>query len=409
MQQRTPTQVRGRHRRTDALHSDHVPTTAVTTPQPGPAQPGPAQPGPAQAYLDLLASTEPLTPAGLLHNPASSSSADLRAYRDLLASDAKLTPREGGRAIGHTPGPAGARAGARAGEPTPRRRDVHSHRAPGRPIAPALLGERGRYAVAAAAIAAGVGVAGVSAATAAVPGRADAVVTQARTQAAAHTALTPTTAPAPVPITTAASPAATAASPTTTAAAAGSGTAYTAADGTPTAEPIPGVASPALSGVRTARKARPVPVPVRVVEWVNPMPGGAMTSCYGQRWGRLHAGVDLAAAHGTPIRAAGAGTVVRAGAAQGYGNAVLIDHGNGYLTHYGHMSAITVIEGQRVEAGAQIGNEGSTGHSTGPHLHFEVHEGSYKNPIEPTAWMHEHGVDIPGCVSFAGDDHEHED
>jgi murein DD-endopeptidase MepM/ murein hydrolase activator NlpD len=148
-----------------------------------------------------------------------------------------------------------------------------------------------------------------------------------------------------------------------------------------------------------------------VVEWVNPMPGAATTSCFGPRWGRLHAGVDLAAAHGTPIRAAGAGTVVRAGMADGYGNAVLIDHGNGYLTHYGHMSAITVTEGQRVEVGAQIGNEGSTGRSTGPHLHFEVHEGSYKNPIEPTAWMHEHGVDIPGCVSFPGDDgHDgHED
>jgi murein DD-endopeptidase MepM/ murein hydrolase activator NlpD len=80
---------------------------------------------------------------------------------------------------------------------------------------------------------------------------------------------------------------------------------------------------------------------------------------------------------------------------------VLIDHGNGYLTHYGHMSAITVTVGQHVQAGDQIGNEGSTGHSTGPHLHFEVHEGSYQNPIEPTAWMHEHGVDIAGCAEAA--------
>ena len=124
---------------------------------------------------------------------------------------------------------------------------------------------------------------------------------------------------------------------------------------------------------------------------------GTFTSPFGPRWGRLHAGVDLAAPDGTPIRAAGAGVVVAAGPAEGYGNAVLIDHGNGYLTHYGHMSAIAVTVGQKVAAGEQIGNEGSTGHSTGPHLHFEVHQGFYKNPIEPTAWLREHGVLVPGC------------
>ncbi|GAA2595553.1 hypothetical protein GCM10010435_88200 [Winogradskya consettensis] len=144
------------------------------------------------------------------------------------------------------------------------------------------------------------------------------------------------------------------------------------------------------------RKVKPLPL------WINPMPEGSVTSCFGERWGRLHAGVDLAAPSGTPIRAAGAGVVVSAGPADGYGNAVLIDHGNGYLTHYGHMSVITVVAGQQVKVGDQIGNEGSTGHSTGPHLHFEVHKGTYKNPIEPTQWMHEHGVDINGCVAFAG-------
>ena len=131
--------------------------------------------------------------------------------------------------------------------------------------------------------------------------------------------------------------------------------------------------------------------------WVHPIPSAGVTSCFGHRWGRLHAGVDLAAAHGTPIVAAGAGVVVTAGEEGGYGNAVLIRHDNGYLTHYGHLSAITVVPGQTVAAGERIGLEGSTGHSTGPHLHFEVHQGHYKNPIEPTAWMRAHGVELGGC------------
>ncbi|MFF5085080.1 M23 family metallopeptidase [Actinoplanes sp. NPDC000266] len=161
-----------------------------------------------------------------------------------------------------------------------------------------------------------------------------------------------------------------------------------------------------IAGQSAGQKKRPKPVVVAAAPnaaaetgaaWVNPNPAGRVTSCFGQRWGRLHAGVDIAGPHGSPILAAGAGVVVRAGAAAGYGNAVLIDHGNGYLTHYGHMSVIAVSAGQHVTPGERIGDEGSTGHSTGPHLHFEVHVGTYKNPIEPTRWLHEHGVRLPGC------------
>ncbi len=159
--------------------------------------------------------------------------------------------------------------------------------------------------------------------------------------------------------------------------------------------------------VPVKRRERPAPtiVPFSAPDatgaaWVSPNPAAQVTSCYGPRRGRLHAGVDLAAPDGTPIVAAGAGVVVRAGPAEGYGNAVLIDHGDGWLTHYGHLSRITVTVGQVVQAGEQIGDEGSTGHSTGPHLHFEVHEGHYKNPVEPTAWMHQHGVDIAGCDTY---------
>lgn len=158
----------------------------------------------------------------------------------------------------------------------------------------------------------------------------------------------------------------------------------------------PSTGTPIESGPR--KKERPKAKPPAGAAWVNPNPAARVTSCFGPRWGHVHEGVDLAAPDGAPIVAAGAGVVVRAGVAEGYGNAVLVDHGDGFLTHYGHLAVITVAVGQHVAAGQQIGEEGSTGHSTGPHLHFEVHEGFYQNPIEPTHWMHEHGVDIPGCV-----------
>ena len=160
----------------------------------------------------------------------------------------------------------------------------------------------------------------------------------------------------------------------------------------------PARAKPSVQAARSKpSKPRKATKPAR---WLQPISGAVVTSCFGQRWGRLHAGVDLAAPYGTAIRTVGAGIVVAAGPEGGYGNAVLIDHGDGFLTHYGHMSAIAVHPGQRVTAGQPIGNEGSTGHSTGPHLHFEVHQGTYKNPIEPTHWLHTHGVEIPGCPTF---------
>jgi murein DD-endopeptidase MepM/ murein hydrolase activator NlpD len=172
--------------------------------------------------------------------------------------------------------------------------------------------------------------------------------------------------------------------------------------GTVPAQQLAAVPAWQFAAVPARQKARPKPAAKAAkspgAAWVHPNPSGAVTSCFGPRWGRHHAGVDLAAPAGTAIVAAGAGVVLRAGAAGGYGNAVLIDHGNGYLTHYGHLAAITVGPGQRVAAGERIGDEGSTGHSTGPHLHFEVHQGHFQNPVEPTGWMREHGVDIDGCA-----------
>jgi murein DD-endopeptidase MepM/ murein hydrolase activator NlpD len=97
-----------------------------------------------------------------------------------------------------------------------------------------------------------------------------------------------------------------------------------------------------------------------------------ITSPFGWRWGRMHEGIDLGAAYGTPIAAAGSGTVIYAGWLGGYGNLTVIDHGGGLATAYGHQSQIGVSVGQQVGRGEVIGYVGSTGHSTGPHLHFEV-------------------------------------
>jgi murein DD-endopeptidase MepM/ murein hydrolase activator NlpD len=99
---------------------------------------------------------------------------------------------------------------------------------------------------------------------------------------------------------------------------------------------------------------------------------GSVTSPFGYRWGRLHEGIDIGAAYGAPIQAAAAGRVIYCGWEDGYGNLTVIDHGNGIATAYGHQSSIVVSCGQDVAQGQTIGYVGSTGHSTGPHLHFEV-------------------------------------
>jgi murein DD-endopeptidase MepM/ murein hydrolase activator NlpD len=112
---------------------------------------------------------------------------------------------------------------------------------------------------------------------------------------------------------------------------------------------------------------------------------GTVTSGYGARWGTVHKGLDIANATGTPIWAAAAGEVFHAGTFGGYGNAVLIDHGNGMTTLYGHQSRIAVSVGQQVSQGQVIGYIGSTGNSTGPHLHFEVRIGD--TPRDPAPYL----------------------
>ena len=100
---------------------------------------------------------------------------------------------------------------------------------------------------------------------------------------------------------------------------------------------------------------------------------------------KYHSGVDIGASYGATIVAADGGTVITAGAVSGYGNCVVINHGNGITTLYGHMSSIAVSSGQKVSKGQTIGYVGSTGNSTGPHLHFEVQVNDEK--VDPTQYV----------------------
>lgn len=121
------------------------------------------------------------------------------------------------------------------------------------------------------------------------------------------------------------------------------------------------------------------PVSANVSDWfgwrVHPVTGV---------W-HLHDGIDLDASYGTPVAAVASGTVTTAGWLGGYGNAVKIDHGDGIMTMYAHLSEVAVSPGEWVEAGELIGYVGSTGNSTGPHLHFTVLV--WGEPVDPWGWL----------------------
>ncbi|GAA2585025.1 M23 family metallopeptidase [Streptomyces tubercidicus] len=134
--------------------------------------------------------------------------------------------------------------------------------------------------------------------------------------------------------------------------------------------------------------------------WVTPVDKYTLGSTFGlagNMWAHSHSGQDFVVPSGTAVKAAHAGTVVKAGPNGGgdgpaYGNAIVIKHDNGMYTQYAHLSQINVSVGQQVGTGEKIGLSGSTGNSSGPHLHFEVRTGpDYGTGIEPTGFLRAHG------------------
>ncbi|MEV0809982.1 M23 family metallopeptidase [Micromonospora sp. NPDC050200] len=126
--------------------------------------------------------------------------------------------------------------------------------------------------------------------------------------------------------------------------------------------------------------------------WLLPLQGYDFKSPYGMHWGKLHTGIDLVAAEGTPYVAIHSGTVTKAGWFGGYGYAVIVQHADGSEAIYGHSSSLNVEKGQQVKAGDQLGLVGNTGHSYGSHLHLEIHVKG--EPRDPVPWLQERGVDI---------------
>ncbi|MFD8021078.1 M23 family metallopeptidase [Streptomyces lavendulae] len=137
----------------------------------------------------------------------------------------------------------------------------------------------------------------------------------------------------------------------------------------------------------------------RLNTFVAPVDGSYVSTQYGAGGGMWssgsHTGIDFHADEGTTVHAVGAGTIVEAGWGGAYGNNIVIKHNDGTYTQYGHLLSLSVSVGESVTAGQQIGLSGSTGNSSGPHLHFEARTGAtYGTDINPLAYLRQHGVGI---------------
>ncbi|GAQ53182.1 M23 family metallopeptidase [Streptomyces acidiscabies] len=132
--------------------------------------------------------------------------------------------------------------------------------------------------------------------------------------------------------------------------------------------------------------------------WVAPVESYRLSAPFGSggaRWAHRHTGQDFAVPIGTPVRAVGAGRVVRVACGDGFGVQLVISHPGGYYTQYAHLSSVAVDPGERVAAGQWIGQTGTTGNSTGPHLHFEVRvTPEMGSAVNPVPWLAERGVGL---------------
>ena len=150
---------------------------------------------------------------------------------------------------------------------------------------------------------------------------------------------------------------------------------------------------------RVARdKARKAAAQARLLAsgryWTLPIKKGAyvLTSPFGMRWGTLHPGEDMGCPVGTPVMAMSKGKVTFAGYDGGYGNKIEITYWDGTVSWYGHLSSIKTHVGAQVMPGDVVGYSGSTGFSTGPHLHLEIHPHQGAPPIDPLPWLKAHGI-----------------
>lgn len=137
-------------------------------------------------------------------------------------------------------------------------------------------------------------------------------------------------------------------------------------------------AGQAIGGRKQARRTADL-------EFIWPVQGARMSSRFGSRRGRPHEGIDLAVRHGTLIRASEAGKVIHSGWLGDYGKVVIIKHAGAYRTVYAHASRLHVARGEFVEKGQKIASVGSTGRSSGPHLHFEIRK--RETPRNPIAYL----------------------
>ncbi|MFH8802811.1 M23 family metallopeptidase [Streptomyces sp. NPDC017936] len=132
--------------------------------------------------------------------------------------------------------------------------------------------------------------------------------------------------------------------------------------------------------------------------WVPPVEGYALSASFGSggsHWANRHTGQDFAVPIGTPVRAVGAGRVVRVACGGAFGVEIVLEHAGGYYTQYAHLAAVTVDQGETVAPGQWIGQSGTSGNSTGPHLHFEVRvTPEMGSAVDPVPWLAARGAPV---------------